>query len=229
MSAASGTALEEPTTMPLSYHNLTLQVDAAWLNYRKTISSRGADGQLTPLYIQHFRPLKPQLRFERAKDHKYIAKSTIHHFSINGDCVLHDRKINLKPLKRWKTEYNYLSHALDGTPVSWIANSTLKVWDYVCVNSVTQEPIAKLSVNWWAVKRLGNFYFEKTEAEVSEELRDEVVTTGLTLLYVMLARMNSPIYLLGAAFAKPGKVEGDEVRGTALQDVRETNGKVKSI
>ncbi|RYO26078.1 hypothetical protein AA0113_g3943 [Alternaria arborescens] len=215
-------------TKPLSSHGLTLQVDFAWSKFRNIVASRGAGGELTPLYVQHFRPAKPQLRFERATDHMNIAKGTIHSFSISGDCIIHGREIILKPLKRWKTEYNYLSHALGGTPVSWIANSTLKVWDYVCINSATQEPIAKLSVNWWALKQVGNFYFDKTEEEVSESLRDEVVITGLTLLYVMTTRMNNPIHLLGAAFAKPGKVEGNEAQATVPQDVRETNGKLKS-
>jgi hypothetical protein len=85
----------------------------------------------------------------------------------------------------------------------------MKVWDFVCVNSATQEPIAKFGVNIWAVKEVGNFYFEKREEEITEEMRDEVVITGLTLLYVMITRMNNPLHLLGAAFAKPGKVEGE--------------------
>jgi hypothetical protein len=230
MSIASETAWEEPNKpmMPPSSHCLTLQVDFAWSKFRNTIASKGPNGQLTPLYIQHFRPAKPQLRFERANDHNTIAKGTIHGFSISGDCIIHGQELILKPLKRWKTEYNYLSHALDGTPISWIANSSLKVWDYVCVNSITQEPIAKFSVNLWALKQVGNFYFEKRENGVPESLRDEVVITGLTLLYVMTTRMNNPVHLLGAAFAKPGKAEGGGAQATVLQDVRETNGKLKS-
>lgn len=39
-------------------------------------------------------------------------------------------------------------------------------------------------------------------------MRDEVVITGLTLLYVMMTRMNNPLHLLGSVFSKPGKVEG---------------------
>ncbi|KAL1795601.1 hypothetical protein ACET3X_005825 [Alternaria dauci] len=218
-------ASEEPNmpTVPLSSHGLTLQVDFAWSKFRNIVASRGTGGQLTPLYIQHFRPAKPQLRFERAADHKDIGKSTIHSFSISGDCIVHGREIVLKPLKRWKTEYNYLSHALGGTAVSWIANSTLKVWDFVCIKSVTQEPIAKFTVNWWALKQVGNFYFDKREEEVPEGLRDEIVITGLTLLYVMTTRMNNPVHILGAVFAKPGKVEGDEAQATAPQDARDMN------
>jgi hypothetical protein len=80
----------------------------------------------------------------------------------------------------------------------------------------------------WALKQVGNFYFEKRENGLPESLRDEVVITGLTLLYVMTTRMNNPVHLLGAAFAKPGKAEGDGAQATVLQDVRGTNGKLKS-
>ncbi|KAI4948595.1 hypothetical protein J4E91_006021, partial [Alternaria rosae] len=214
ISRPSEPASQEPgesaeSMSPLSPGGLTLQVDFAWSKFRNMIASKGADQQLTPLYVQHFRPAKPQLRFERATDHTIIAKGTIHNFSISGDCIIHGQEVILKPLKRWKTKYNYLSHAIDGIPITWTANSTMKVWDFVCINSATQESIAKFSVNLWAMKQVGNFYFEKTGEEITEALRDEVVVTGLTLLYLMMTRMNNPMHLLGAAFAKPGKVESD--------------------
>ncbi|KAI4621937.1 hypothetical protein J4E81_010914 [Alternaria sp. BMP 2799] len=214
---------------PLSSSGLILQVDFAWSKFRNVVASKGADQQLTPLYVQHFRPAKPQLRFERASDHTIIAKGTIHSFSISGDCIIHGQEVILKPLKRWKTKYNYLSHALGGIPITWTANSTMKVWDFVCINSATQESIAKFSVNLWAMKQVGNFYFEKTEEEVTEALRDEVVVTGLTLLYLMMTRMNNPIHLLGAAFAKPGKVEGDGNESAIAQEDEPSTGKAKII
>ncbi|KAI4916217.1 hypothetical protein J4E85_010305 [Alternaria conjuncta] len=212
---------------PLSPSGLTLQVDFAWSKFRNIVASKGAGQQLTPLYVQHFRPAKPQLRFERASDQTIIAKGTIHSFSISGDCIIHGQEVILKPLKRWKTKYNYLSQALGGVPITWTANSTMKVWDFVCINSATQESIAKFGVNLWAMKQVGNFYFEKTEEDVTEALRDEVVVTGLTLLYLMMTRMNNPIHLLGAAFAKPGKVEGDGNEGAVAQENEPSTGKAK--
>ncbi|KAA8611914.1 hypothetical protein PtrSN002B_011439 [Pyrenophora tritici-repentis] len=175
-----------------------------------------------------FRLLKPQLCFARAVDKTPIAKGTIHSFSISAECVIHDRNLVLKPLKRWKTQYNYLSHALNDVPISWIANSSMKIWYFVCINSVTQEPIAKFAVNYWALKNLGNFYFEKSAGEIPDNLRDEVVVTGLTILYTMATRINNPIQLIGAVFAKPGKVEGEEGRPELELEDREQRGKVKT-
>ncbi|KAH7359794.1 hypothetical protein BKA66DRAFT_445125 [Pyrenochaeta sp. MPI-SDFR-AT-0127] len=192
-------------------YGLTLQVDFAWSKFRNLIGEKNGD-KLEPLYIQHFRPTKPQLRFESVQDSSQIASGSINTFSISGDCTIRDYEIDLKPLKRWKTQYNYLSHAFASSPnagpvpISWIANANMKIWDFVCLDA-NQLPIAKFSVNLWAIKQVGNFHFEKSKKEISEALRDEIVVTGITLLYIMMTRINNPLNLLGAAFAKPGKVE----------------------
>ena len=120
---------------------------------------------------------------------------------------------HIKPLKRWRTQYNYLSHAIpsvnsDPVPVNWVAKCSLKLWNFVCINTQTQEPIAKFSVNIWAIKQVGNIYFEKPREMISQEVLDEVVVTGMTIVYIMMTRTNNPLNLVGAVFAKPGKVEG---------------------
>ncbi|KAF2624103.1 hypothetical protein BU25DRAFT_315251, partial [Macroventuria anomochaeta] len=177
---------------PLKHYDtptgVTLQVDFAWSKFRNIVSEKNGD-KLTPLYIQHFRPTKPQLRIEDATTNTQISTGTINHVSIAAECTIHGQTINIKPLKKWKTAYNYLSTTLSSTaspvPITWITNSSLKIWDFVCIDSRTQLPIAKFSVNWWALKVVGNFHFEQSAAELSKEVRDEVVTLGLTILYVM--------------------------------------------
>ena len=211
----------------LTPHNLNLQVNYTWSKFRNEILSKDAYGRVTPLYDMHFRFLKPQLRFTRVVDKKQIAEGTINGFSISGECMIHGQKLTLKPLKRWKTQYNYISHALDGVPISWIANSSMTVWDFVCVNSVTQEPIAKFAVNLWALKNVGNFYFEKSAADIPGVLRDEVVVIGLTLLYTMTSRINNPVQLVGAVFAKPGKAEREEGQTELELEDERRDGKVK--
>ncbi|KAH5159688.1 hypothetical protein HBH69_057060 [Parastagonospora nodorum] len=188
---------------------LTLQVDFAWSKFRNIVSEKNGD-QLTPLYIQHFRPTKPQLRFETARDNVNIASGTIKNISISAECELNGKTVELKPLARWKTKYNYLSTTLspDNSPVaiSWITSSSMKIWDFICVDA-NQIAIAKFSVNIWAMKQVGNFHFEKSAEAISKEARDEIVVMGLTLMYVMVCRMNNPLNLLGSMFAKPGRVD----------------------
>ncbi|KAF1839111.1 hypothetical protein BDW02DRAFT_469905, partial [Decorospora gaudefroyi] len=215
----------QPTTTspPPPPPPLTLQVTFTWSNFQNTIAQLDPKTQtLTPLYTQHFRPTKPQLRFyttpattTSSTPETPFATGTINHFSIAGTCTLLNNTnstpttIALQPLSRWKTKYNYLSPALGDVPVSWTTSSSIKTWDFVCVNSETQSALARFSVNVWGLKEIGRFVFLEDGGAVSEALRDEVVVTGLTVLYVMAARMNSLGLFFGAFFAKTGRVEGD--------------------
>jgi len=197
---------------PSSLNGLVLHVDFAWTKFRNTISEKNGE-TVTPRYVQHFRATKPQLRFNSADDSTQIGSGVFNNVSISGECVVNGRFIELKPLKRWKAKYNYLSNAFAPpsdpkslVPITWIANSGLKTWDFVCLDA-NQLPIAQFSTNWWALKKVGKFCFEKSGEDLKEEQRDEVVITGLTLMYIMAARINNPFSLVGSVFAKPGKVE----------------------
>ncbi|KAH9871033.1 hypothetical protein J1614_006607 [Plenodomus biglobosus] len=239
MSSAPKSSSPEPDTItPLAPSGLHLQIDFLYKKFQNRISSK-QDSTLTPLYIQHFGFTKPQLRFDSLASGTavQIGTGTANIVSIDSECVLHGHHIALKPLKRWKTEYNYLSpyHSAVSTsaasttsaspatsdpspgtsaleqpriPITWLISMGLKTLELVCLDSATQEPIAKLVVNIWALKLLGNFYFVKSAREVRDRVRDEVVVTGLTLMYVMTSRMNNPLTLLGSLVAKPGRVEG---------------------
>lgn len=202
---------------------LTLQVDFAWSKFRNIVSEKNGD-QLTPLYIQHFRPTKPQLRFETAHGNVKIASGTIRNVSISAECEINGKTIELKPLARLETKYNYLSTALspNNSPVaiSWITSSSMKIWDFICVDA-NQIAIAKFSVNIWAMKQVGNFHFEKSAEAISKEAKDEIVVTGLTLMYVMVSRMNNPLNLLGSVFAKPGRVDDGQNGDVELENRKE--------
>ena len=197
---------------PSSSTGLILQVDFAWSKFRNIISEKVGQN-LTPRYIQHFRPSKPQLRFNSADDSTQIGTGTVNHVSISGECHIKGQPIELKPLKRWTTKYNYLSHTFASpsdpatpVPIVWTADCNMKTWDFVCLDA-DQLPIAKFAVNLWALKVVGEFQFESSGEDLSEEKRDEVVITGITVLYIMMCRINNPFSLIGAAIAKPGAVE----------------------
>lgn len=211
---------------------VTLQVDFAWSKFRNIVSERDGD-KITPLYIQHFRPTKPQLRIEDATSSTQISTGTINNVSIAAECTVHGQHIDIKPLKKWKTAYNYLSTTLSPSsspiPVTWITSSSMKIWDFHCIDSTTQASIAKFSVNFWALKQVGNFHFEQSAAALSKDVRDEIVTVGLTILYVMMTRMNNPLHLIGATFAKAGKVEGDGKTDVELDERPDDGTKHKQV
>ena len=199
--------------------NLTLKVDYVWSKFCNTISEKNGD-QLQPLFIQHFRATKPNLRFESAADGSAFATSVIHHFSIRTECVIRGQELKIQPLSRLKTRYNYLSQVLAPTPdaapvpITWVTETSKKTWDFVCLDP-NQLPIARFSVNIWAPDASGQLPTTRSQStRITDAVRDEILVTGMTLLYVMMVRMNNPLSLLGAAFAKTGPVEAPEPQET---------------
>jgi hypothetical protein len=191
---------------------LVLRVDFSWTKFRNIISEDNGQS-LTTRYVQHFRSTKPQLRFSSADNGKQMGEGSFHQISISGECMVNGRAIELRPLKRWKTRYNFLSLAFASpsapktlVPLTWTAVSGFKTWNFICLDK-NQLPIAQFAANWWAMKAVGKFQFERSRETLSDAQRDEVVITGLTLMYMMMSRINNPLTLVGAAFAKPGRVE----------------------
>lgn len=86
--------------------------------------------------------------------------------------------------------------------LTWTSDSNFKTWDFVCVDE-QQMPIAKFTANIWAMKKLGKIEFMGPKAD-REALRDEILVTGLTLVYCMTLRSSSIFSLFGAFFASPG-------------------------
>jgi hypothetical protein len=204
----------EPQKEPLTSHGLHLVVNFLWTKFRNEICVEAPDGSLTPLYTMHFRNSKSQLLFERAADKTHIATSTLHLLSADGDCIINGQETKLKLREGSTAEHNYTSHALDGVPVSWVAHVHFKEHTWVCTNAATQEPIARFSIHPWHMKQIADFYFEKSAEELDERLRDEVVVTGLTILYIHNGRGTTLQNLLDAKFPRSRKAdEGAERAG----------------
>lgn len=80
-------------------------------------------------------------------------------------------------------------------------------------------PVARFVTKIWAAKKYGRIEFMGPRAG-SEALRDEIVVTGLTLVYCMAVRSMSILSFFGAFFASPGhdkkgKLVGGSVTGDA--------------
>jgi hypothetical protein len=90
-----------PQPTPSAPDGLVLHVDFKWSKFHSIISEESGQNR-TPRYIQHFRPSKPQLRFNSADDSTQIGSGAYSQISISGDCMVNGRAIELKPLKRSK-------------------------------------------------------------------------------------------------------------------------------
>jgi hypothetical protein len=203
-----------------SFQAPTLQVDFSWKKYRAIITEKSKPSE--PLYTVHCRAIKwPHLTFKSAKSDEIVGTGTLNCVSINAKYEVHGQKGTLKALKRFQTKYTYLSRACsdDGTPVpmTWTSSCGVKKWDFICVDQ-QQNPVAKLSVNIWAIRKLGSFEFMGPKAD-SVELREEILVTGLTLFYCMFLRCNSILSLVGAVFARPGPIETETEKSPELKRI----------
>ncbi|QDS67907.1 hypothetical protein FKW77_008413 [Venturia effusa] len=196
-------ALQSPTTTQ------PLLVDFSWKNLQAKITAQ--DSPTVPLYIVDA-PLalvSPRLTFRHENTGATFGTAKLHPISIHADVTLHDRPVVLRPLKRFKTSYTHLSAAYpsspaDGlVPMTWTTTVTAKRWDFICLDP-SSVAVARFSARIWGVRRLGTVEFLGERGGV-KEWREEVVVMAVSLLYLMIFRMNNPLNLVGAVFAKTGK------------------------
>ncbi|KAL8753780.1 MAG: hypothetical protein Q9199_004802 [Rusavskia elegans] len=202
--------MEQPSLPPETNYNETLQVDFTWAKFKSHITTVADPSK--PLYIVDYSTIKKEcILVSSAATGARIGTGTLHIFSINPNFKLHGRKGTLKALSRWKTSYTHLSYAFaaspDGLPatMTWTGNSDFKTWDFVCLDE-HQMPVAKFKANWWALKKIGSIEFLGDRA-ISEAARDEIVVTGLTIMYCMVLRTMSLPSFFGAVFARPGPIK----------------------
>lgn len=209
---------EPPRSQDDALSNPVFNVDFSWKKWKSLVTQQGKSSD--PAYIIDFKAMtSPHLIFKSAPDEKVIGTGTIHAISINADYEVHGQKGQLKALKRLATEYTYLSSAFsdDGTQeaMRWTGNCGLKTWDFICLDE-QQLPVARFSVNVWAVKKFANIEFIGPKA-TSQDAREEILVTGMTLYQCMLLRCNNVFSLFGAAFANPGPLEKDSGVATKVQ------------
>lgn len=164
-----------------------------------------------PMYKVDFRLKAPHVVVTSPSEINPIGTGSVHTVRIDSDYEIHGRKGTLKALKRFKSRYSYLSHAFSDTdspvPMTWTGDMTLKKWNFVCLDE-RKMPVAKLSLNIWATKKVGNIEFLGSRA-AAWDARDELVVTGVTLFLCLSYRANSLLSFFGAFFAQPGPIEQD--------------------
>ncbi|KAK0105066.1 hypothetical protein ONS96_004469 [Cadophora gregata f. sp. sojae] len=143
-----------------------LQVNFSWRKFESLVSEkRPGDQSPKPLYIvdYHTLKLKPKLIFKSATDNlSTFGLGVLHPISINCDCEIRGKPVELQATSRLKTQYMHLSHNFSDTdepvPMTWASACSFKTWDFVCLDQ-NQQPVAKFAANVWAVKKVGNIEF----------------------------------------------------------------------
>ncbi|KAL8670631.1 MAG: hypothetical protein Q9168_004842 [Polycauliona sp. 1 TL-2023] len=226
--------MELSTKPPHTNLNSPLLVDFQWKKFKAHITT--LTEPKTPIYNLDYSTIKKEcILITSATTGLRIGSGILHIFSINPNFKLHNRKGVLKALSRFKTSYEHKSYAFaaspeDGPPatMTWSGNSDFKTWDFVCMDE-RQMPVAKIKASWWALKKFARIEWIGDRV-ISEAMRDEIVVTGLTLMYCMVIRTMSIPGLFGALAARPGPIKEGSAQdslqdGTAMKKQQVIDGK----
>lgn len=185
----------------------TYRVEYTWYNFKARIYDDSKPGD-EPIYIADFAKIrKPHAIYKRVDNGEVIGTGSLHLFSsIDADYEIHGRKDSLVAQKRFRIVYTHRSLAMSDTgdpvTITWTSDSGFKTWDFVCVDE-NQMPIAKFSANMWRAVKLGKIQFTGPKAD-SQALREELIVTGLTLVYHVMVRMSNVFGVVGAFSSSPG-------------------------
>jgi hypothetical protein len=196
----------------------TLHIDFSWRKFKTLITGNGE-----PLYTVRYKFNTKEIRItvksaaEKVQDARTVGESVISSTDINANYELHGRGGILKSLKRFENDYTHLSHAFsdnaeggaEPVTMTWSTDRTLKRWTFVCSDE-KDTPVAKVTANIFAMKKVGTIEVYAPHAPLSDAQRDEIVLTGLTLMYLVTARSSSITMFFNSLFADTGPIEKHE-------------------
>lgn len=241
-----------------------LKVKFSWRKWKILITEPSQD---EPVYVVKVHPLSLDLTFksgpgaakaaavadsddddnDTTTDKGVIGDGHIHAFKIDCDTHVHGRPIRVSAAKRFVTRYTYPSLAFSSDPtgnkpaaMTWKSDSCFRCLDFVLLDE-SQQPVAKFTTKYPGIRDIATIELLGPKAD-DPSARDEVVVTGLTLLYCMCYRVSSIVPFVGALTARPGKdykvtaapvwedLKADEDRCSdkRLEDGRKTENEVKA-
>lgn len=103
----------------------TYKVDFVWKNFKGVITDNKTNEYV--MGIDCKRITKPQLKFFKGSKENVIGTASLNSVSIHAECEIRGRAKRIQAMKRWTTEYTYLSDAFadGGLPVAmyWTSSS----------------------------------------------------------------------------------------------------------
>lgn len=166
-------------------------------NWKCTIvhmTSANASESAVPEYIVESHLRKPNLVFKSPANGSIeidnaptIAETRWHSFSTKIEVQVNGTTLQLAPKSWWRgKEYN-LSSAVANQTLTWRSHTSWKQQSWICLDEKAM-PLAKASLNSWKWKDIGSFEFE---SELSQSLREELIATGMTMLFWTMMQNSS--------------------------------------
>ena len=191
-------------SLPPSSALETYKVDFSWKKFKGVITDNQTNAAIMDIDCK--RMTKPHLKFLNAKK-DLVGTASFGVVSIHAECEIRGQTKRIQAMKRWATEYTYLSdafaHGDSPVPMYWTSTSGFKHWDFILLDS-NKEPVARFHSNIWAVRKLG---FLEFMGDYSAETKEEICITGCSVYYNTLIRMNNIFQIAGAIGGKVGPID----------------------
>jgi len=101
------------------------KVEFVWKNFKAVITDNKTDEDVMGVDLKKM--TKPQLKFFKGSKENIIGTATLNSVSIHAECEIRGRAKKIQAMKRWTSEYTYLSDAFadSGLPVAmyWTSSS----------------------------------------------------------------------------------------------------------
>ena len=201
--------MTEPQTQtpPMSNDLDAYKVDFSWMKFKGIITDSKTNAHIMDIDCKGM--TKPQLKFKTSQN-EIFGTASFNTVSIHVECEIRGRVKRIQAMKRWATEYTYLSdafaHKIDSpVPMFWTSSSGFKHWDFILLDS-NKEPVARFHSNIWCISKLG---FLEFMGDYSAETKEEICITACTVYYNTLVRMNNVFQFFGAFGAKTGPIQTD--------------------
>jgi hypothetical protein len=103
----------------------TYKVDFAWKSFKGVITDNKTNDHI--MDFDSKRMTKPQVKFFKGSKENIIGTASLNTVSIHAECEIRGRSKRIQAIKRWTTEYTYLSDGFadGGLPVAmyWTSSS----------------------------------------------------------------------------------------------------------
>ena len=124
-------------TPPINNDLDAYKVDFTWKKFKGVITDNKTNAPIMDIDCK--RMTKPHLKFQNFKN-ELIGTASFNVVSIHAECEIRGQPKRIQAMKRFATEYTYLSnafaHGSDApVPMYWTSSSGFKHWDFILLIS----------------------------------------------------------------------------------------------
>ncbi|KAL4899462.1 hypothetical protein BDW74DRAFT_163470 [Aspergillus multicolor] len=171
----------------------------SWTGRHLRVTSETTDGPL--VYAADLKNRKPHMLFQATGTAHLPATVIFHSFSRTIDVTINGQEMPLRPMSKWKAEYGFDSHALQGKHLSWKRGKCWKALNLECVDEAGTVFATWKAHSTWSGKKAGRLEILEPAMPGGKGVVDELVVTGLANVYLQMMQTMSASSAAGAASA----------------------------